>query len=79
MLKWLHLKGKSREYHLQELIASLVTWIASRFFWKCYACLELNSSIFFCETREGLSLVLPVQVICCKEHLVSALSHTPCL
>lgn len=62
MLEWLHLKGRSREYHLQDLIASLVTWIASRFFWKYYACLELNEILqsFFCETREGLSLVLPV-------------------
>lgn len=35
--------------------------------------------VFFCETRKGLSLVLPVYVTCCKEHLVSGLSHTPCV
>lgn len=33
---------------------------------------------FFCETREGLSLVLPVYVTC-EEHLVSGLSHAPCV
>lgn len=87
MLKWIQLKGESREYHLQDLIASVVTGIASKFFWKYYAHLELNEILqvvflflffWFCETREGLSLVLPVYVTC-EEHLVSGLSHAPCV
>lgn len=55
LLKWLHLKGRSREYHLQDLIASLVTWIASKFFWKCCACLELTEILqsFFVRPEEA--------------------------